>query len=419
MKKIIFIVLLLLGSAVALAQDTVVLDWNDCVREAVKNNPDLAASMQEVQQYKAQKWIAKSPMFPQISGTSVAKKTDTFSGGTDRDSFTYSVKGEQLIFDGFKTYNEAKSAKEDVTASQYNYTADSSDIRYNLRKAFAELLKAQTLVPITEGIITRRKQNLDMIRLRYESGGEHEGSLLLAEADLYQAQYDYRKAKRDIAVAQYALRKELGWEVSRPIRVVGDFNISSSSRSKSDFKYLADNHSLVKKRKFEKESAKYSVDSAKAEFFPEVKFSTEAGKMRTSGFTDEKEWTVGLNMSLPLFEGGQRIANTQKAKARLIQAKSDERSEYDNVVSTLEKALQGLQDAIEEVEVQKRYLKAAEVRAKISRAEYANGLLIFDNWIIIEDNYVRAQKSYVEAQAELLIAEAEWIKAKGGALDYE
>jgi len=71
------------------------------------------------------------------------------------------------------------------------------------------------------------------------------------------------------------------------------------------------------------------------------------------------------------------------------------------------------------VSVQEKYLKASEVRAKISRAEYANGLQIFDNWIIIEDNYIKAQKSYVNAQAEMLIAEAAWVMARGGDLGYE
>jgi len=416
---IIAIALLMLSGATALAGDAAVLDWGDCVREAARYNPQLAASLQVVKQRKAQKWIATSPMLPQISAEASAGKTNTFSGGSGRDNNTYSAKGEQLLFDGFKTYNDFKSAEQDLSASQHSYTAESSEIRYNLRKAFTELLKAQALVPITQGIIARRKQNLDMIRLRYESGREHQGSLLLAEADLAQARLDHRKAMRDISVAQYALRKELGWEKDVPIRVRGSFELQAPLRGKPDLRTIADNHPLVQRIASERSAAKYGLQAAKSEFFPTFKLAAEAGKVRAGGFSADDGWAVGVNASLPIFEGGRRIANTDRARARFREAASSETSEYDRVLSSLESAWQKLKDAVEINEVQKKYLQADRVRAKIARGQYANGLLIFDNWIIIEDNYVRSQKAYVNTQADMMIAEAEWIRARGEVLEYE
>lgn len=415
-RFMVFAMLLALSSASAYARDVVVLDWGDCVREAAKKNPELAASLELINQRKAQKRIATSPMLPQISAEAGASKTDTFSGGNERNNNTYSAKGEQLLFDGFKTYNDFKSAEQDVSASEHSRSEVSSEIRYNLRKAFTELLKAQALIPITQGIITRRKQNLDMIQLRYESGREHQGALLLAEADLAQAQYDFRKSKRDISVAQYALRKELGWDRDVPIKVKGDFALQRPLRGRPDLRTVAGNHPAVKRTGAEKSAAEYGFKSAKSEFFPTFNLTAEAGKVRSGGFSSENGWSVGVGASMPIFEGGQRIANTNRARARLKEAESSKISEYDRVLSNLESAWQKLKDAVEYYEVQKKYLKADEVRAKIARAQYANGLLIFDNWIIIEDNYVRSQKAYVNAQADMMIAEAEWIRAKGEAL---
>jgi outer membrane protein TolC len=76
------------------------------------------------------------------------------------------------------------------------------------------------------------------------------------------------------------------------------------------------------------------------------------------------------------------------------------------------------QNAVDTVAVQKQVLQAADERAKISRVEYTNGLLTFDNWTIIEDNFAQAQTSSVAAQANAFIAEAQWIQAQGGTLDY-
>ncbi|MFA4973490.1 MAG: TolC family protein [bacterium] len=422
MKKVSTIILTAISILICpplYASDAVVLSWSDCLREAAKNNPQLAASSQQIEQKKAEKRMAIAPMLPQISGQASAGKAGDLSGGPQRDNNTYSATGDQLLFDGFKTYNEYKSAEQNISASQHSYTAASSEVRYNLRTAFVNLLRAQTLVPITEGIIERRKQNMEMIKLKYESGREHIGALELAEADYAQARYDLRNARRDISSAQYALRKELGWPSDVPIVAKGKFDLMNPLDKKPDLRTIADSHPAVKTVSAEKESAKYEIGAAKAEFFPTFGLTAEAGKVGFGGFQSDNGWTVNVNASLPIFEGGQQIANTRRAKARLMELSSTEKSEYDGVLSGLDSAWQALDDAVELRSVQEKYLKANETRAKIARAQYANGLLIFDNWVIIEDNYVRSQKTYVDAQAAMCAAEAAWIRAKGEALENE
>ena len=407
----------LLASSIALAGDVTVLTWGDCVKEAAKANPEIASSLHAVEQRKAEKWIEVSPMLPQLSTEASISRIDNFSGSNRTDNNTYTARGEQLLFDGFKVYSNFKSAEQNLKASEQTYAVTSSDIRYNLRKAFVELMKSQTLVPITAGIIERRKQNLGMIRLRYESGREHEGALLLAEADMEQAKYDHSKARRDISVAQYTLRKAMGWYNDTPITANGSFRLQRPVGAKPDLRKLAQNHPLVRKSFADKSAAKYELKGAQAEFFPEFSAFAEAGKVRGGGLTGSSNgWTAGLSASLPIFEGGRRIANTSRARAKLMEATSIETSEYDTVLTNLEAAWQNLEDMVEYYEVQKKYLKADEVRAKIARSQYANGLLIFDNWIIIEDNYVRSQKAYVNAQANMLVAEAAWIQARGEVL---
>ena len=74
---------------------------------------------------------------------------------------------------------------------------------------------------------------------------------------------------------------------------------------------------------------------------------------------------------------------------------------------------------MDKVQVQKKFLEAAEERANIAQAQYSSGLILFDNWIIIEDNLVQVRKSFLDTQADALVTEANWIQAKGGMLDYD
>ena len=106
-----------------------------------------------------------------------------------------------------------------------------------------------------------------------------------------------------------------------------------------------------------------------------------------------------------------------QAKAVLNQANADERSTKDGIVVALEQNWASLQDAIENVDVQNKFLIAAEERSKIAEAQYSLGMVQFDSWTIIEDDLVRAKKTFLDSGAQALLAEANWIQAKGEVLE--
>jgi outer membrane protein TolC len=323
-----------------------------------------------------------------------------------------------LLFDGLKTPYDIAAAAKNVKSAQYNYTLTSSDIRLRLRTAFAELLKAQELLTITEDILTRRKQNAELVRLLYEGGREHRGSLLTAQANLAQAEYDVTQARRSIDVAQRKLNKELGRTELKPIQVTGNLESFDPKRERPPFEALATSNPFLESLVAKKEAAKFSLKAAKAEFFPQIFANASAGRTDSGWPPHNDEWLVGVTLTLPIFDGGRRWADVSKARSILNQSQADERSGRDSVILSLEQSWTAWQNAIDTVEVLKKFLQATEERAKITRAQYANGLISFDNWTIIEDNLVQAQKAFLDGEAAGVIAEAQWIQAQGGTLEY-
>jgi outer membrane protein TolC len=405
----------LCGAAASMAAET--LTWEACVREATDNHPDLISGKETVAQAEADKDVAASAMLPQVN-SEVSRRRSKTSTQTETDTYAYRVTGSQLLFDGFKTGSDVGAAAELIAAQTYNYAVISSNIRFRLRNAFAFLLRAQELIALTEEIAGRRKQNVDLVELRYEAGREHRGALLTARADLAEAQFEVAQAKRNLSVAQRELSKELGRKELRPIRAEGTFRVSELFEEKPDFESLADKTPLLKELIARKEAARLGLKSAKVDFFPEVYVSGSFGETASDWPPRDDEWSTGLTVSIPLFEGGARIARMFKAKSQLNQLQADERSGRDGVILTLEETWQALQDALDNVSVQGKFLEAARERARIASAQYSAGLVSFDDWIIIENNLVAAKKAYLNARASLLTAEAAWILAKGGTLAY-
>jgi outer membrane protein TolC len=393
-----------------------ILSWEDCILEAKKNNPDLISAQENINQQKASKTITASGLYPQISGN-VDAATGKTTGKTS-DSYSYGVSGTQLVFDAFKTANEINAASENIKAAQQNYRFASSGVRFNLRSAFIELLKAQELIRVAEDIVKIRKENFELITLRYYSGLEHRGALLTAEANLAQATFELSQAKRDIGLAQRQLTKEMGRRELKPIYVKGDFTVRDTAKEKPDLQALAQNNPSLLQLVAKKNAAAFSIKSAYANFAPQLSGNANTDKTSSHWPPQNGRWNLGLNLSMPIFEGGLRFAQVSEAKAFYNQAEANERSTKDAVIVALEQAWVTLQDSVETVEVQGKSLAASEERAKIAEAQYSTGFITYDNWSIIEDNLVRAKTGYLNAEANALLAEANWIQAKGEVLEY-
>lgn len=401
-----------------------VLTWPDCIQEAAKNHPDLISAQEGIKQSEAVKKITASALFPQINsnaGASTVKTSVTSSGSATSktsDTYTYGVSAAQLLFDGAKTINSLKADSENIKAAQYNYRFTSSEVRLRLRLAFINLLKAQELLNITQEIYTLRRSNLELITMSYESGIEHKGALLTAAANLAQAKFEIRQAKRALEVAQRQLIKEMGRAQFSPIRVEGYFKVSDAALEKPDFETLAKNNPSLGRLAAQKDAASFGIKAAQANFFPQLSAQARADKSSAHWPPANDQWNTGLSLSFPLFEGGLRLAEVSQARSIFNQALANERSAKDGIVVTLEQSWAALQDAVETLEVQNKFLDAAIERAKIAEAQYSLGLIQFDNWTIIEDELVRTKKVFLDVQTNALLAEANWVQAKGEALEY-
>ena len=193
----------------------------------------------------------------------------------------------------------------------------------------------------------------------------------------------------------------------------GGFRIQYLDRERPDFENLTEYHPFLLGISAQREAARLGIKSARADFIPQVYVDANAGRIGSEWPPDEDEWSVGVGLSFPLFRGGRRIGEVSRNKALFKQAQADEQSSRDSIILSLEDTWTRLQDAIDRVKVQRKFLAAAEERAKITEAQYSTGLNSFDNWTIIEDDLVRAKKSFLDAQANALYAEANWNQAKG------
>ncbi|MFH1715386.1 MAG: TolC family protein [Elusimicrobiota bacterium] len=388
--------------------------WTDCVKQTLENNPDLISSKQNILQAGSSLIISKSNRYPSVQGGLSKQFTETSSD-------SYSLSASLLLFNAGRVTNQIKKSQYSLTQAETEYAIVSSKIRRDLRSAFIDLLTSQENFELSKKIFERRKNQSDLIELRYEAGREHKGSLMTAQALTEQAAFDVKKAERNIRLAQINLSKVIGIDISYNASVEtaeGTFDADFRFDKDIDFDSLMNNNPSIVRGGLDKDIALINKKIYKADLFPSLSASARHSGSISEADSDNNI-TTGMSLSIPIFEGGSIRENVKKADYALKQKQSDFISLRNDIIYLLQERYTAFQNACDNVSIQKRFYDAALERATISEAQYSSGLLSFDDWIVIEDNLVSSQRSLLNAKASALINEAEWIYAQGGTLENE
>jgi len=168
-----------------------------------------------------------------------------------------------------------------------------------------------------------------------------------------------------------------------------------------DFMALAASSPLVRRLEARTRASEYALGAARSAFSPELSLSSSIGRSAVDDWNpDESEWRAGLDLVVPIYEGGSGRAGVARARAVVSREEADLKSGLHGMLDLLEERWKLYMDARQYVAVRKKFLEAAVERAAIANAQYSNGLISFDDWVIIEDSLVSAKKGVSQCWGE-------------------
>lgn len=414
----VFLSLFLLASA-ARAQES--LSFRQCVDLAKKNNAELASAQAAVESKRYQTQSLRGSYFPQITGSlgylqSGPQDVSNSSAGT---SYSATLTATQNLFNGFVDVAKVNQADAQTRSLQASLVNTQAKVSYDLKTAFASVLYAKDTEKVAKDFQKRREDNLRMVELRFESGRENKGSLLLSQAYLKQAKLDLLKAKNARLTSSQDLRRVLGETQERDIDVRDDLPLAEPSEQSPDFQGILVGNPSRRQSVADLESSQAALEIAKAGFFPSLNLTGSVGKAAEDFFPDKDRWSVGATLSWPLFGGGKDYYSTKSASSTFYAAQNTLSAVERQTLSNLKKAYTAYVEAVEEFKVNEAFLMAAKSRAEIARAKYNNGLMTFDEWDIIENDLINKTKIYLQTKRDRIIAEAAWEQAQGVGVFHE
>lgn len=333
------------------------------VHEALQRNLDLAAARAGERAGGFDVSIAIAPLLPQLSASSNFTWIDPdliFFGQPSQAAYvTAAVK--QTIFSEAVWANVA--IQEDIQDSRVQQTAVSVlNVVQQVAAQYLSVLRAQTQVQIQSANMELTSSHLEMARLRLQAGMAAPSEVYRWESSLAQDQKNLVLTESQRTVSAIDLNRLLNRQLDLPFetreatvydqrlirggaiiraylddpakaQALADYAVRQSQLFSPDLKQLRAQLAAVK-RQIESNRAKFFAPTIVADAQAGYRFF-KAGRgsedtlpppFNTVPFPQNFGWQLSVTASLPLFEGGERIADLRQSWQQYYQLQLQTRS---------------------------------------------------------------------------------------------
>lgn len=408
---------LLLAAGRASAADSRPLTWQDCVGLALRGNPDLAAARFAGEAGRANYRGSFNRVLPTLSLTNTRSETESATPNTHRWSAGATARLDLFDMAGYAGIRSSKAA---WSRAEAQARQTSTELRFNLRRAFLQLLFAQENSDVSRFIRRIRADGAQAVNLRYESGRESKGNMLRARAQLLQAEADVAQSERDLRAARRALERHLGFDEFRHVSATGTLAAPAAPQFPERAEDMIELRPDIAVRQSDIRSAEAGLSSAKSALWPKVSASFSRDVTGRTEFPNSRwGWSAVGTLSLPLFGGGPSATYYDVAGSRsgLARAREELRAARSAAVADVEGAWSDFARASAQAGVQAVLLEAARQRSEEADIRYAGGLLSYDNWEIIATDRVSQERQELQSRLNAMSNEAAWDRARGRGLE--
>lgn len=319
----------------------------EAMGEAYEHNPTLEGQRAYLRAVDENVAIAKSGYRPNLSLNAGYSDThahnDVVPVVADGYQKTVSANVSQPIFNGFSTYNSVKAADKTVKAEQSNLLTVEQQVLLSAGTAYLDVLKDESIVKLQKNNERLLKKRLDETRERFNVGEVTRTDVSQAEARHSAAISDLIAAEGNLAASKAAYLQIIG---NTPEGLVEPTELTKMFPASMDeaLNYAKEHNYALKAAKDNFDAQSYNVSATGGALLPQITFDASAsrGKSEAKNTKDPETHTYqwGVNMKVPLYNGGETRAKIRQSKYRKWQAHEvvleAERTVVSNVTSSWE-----------------------------------------------------------------------------------
>jgi outer membrane protein TolC len=377
-------------------------------------------------QLSANGYFADQRMAPNVytsAGNTMARSYQVFNADQTKDA---NVTAMYPIFSGGRDYHALRAATRRADAGREMVKGAEIDVAMQARLDYVAALREAENARVTASLLKDVEERLRVARQTFEAGRIPRYYVLRDEAEHANTVQMHAMAVSRAEQAMLALKATLGVDLASPITLATRLESRATDPGAEDVERAIDRHPELRAAARQREAAEADVRSSYGNYFPQVSVSymydwatmrdrrwesqADGMRMRADG---QEGYSVGVVVTLPIFDGLMRENQVRTAKAKLERAAAQERIVRQQIEKEVRQAALMLQAAERAVEASGKGLEQAEEEARVVRERFDAGRGIHLEVLDAQVTVTRARFNAVNALADREGARAMWLRGLG------
>ncbi|MCG2588738.1 TolC family protein [Rhodohalobacter sulfatireducens] len=376
---------------------------------------------------------------PSVSGNLNGSRTagqqfifDRFSEGLDPfvDVTSQSVSGrvgaDVTLFDGFNNILTLRASQQSKISSEESLRRARENVIFNTASRYLQVLLDMQLLEIAQENLVTSQRQLEQIEAQVEVGSLPTVDLFNQEAQVANDELSVTQRNNALNMSKLLLIRQLQIDPQRQYEfVVPDLPDQQdvSMLSMYDLNDLVDqammNRADIKSEEADINNLRYQLKITKGSLYPSISASAGLSSRYSDQyslagedvpfddqfFDQQVNRSLGLSVSIPIFQNWNRMNNIQSAKVQLKNAQLSLDNTKLQVIQEVTQAFNDYDSYMQEFNAAEKSLIASEKAFETQQERYNVGASTLIELSEAQSSYVEAQSNYTQSRYNLIFQE--------------
>jgi outer membrane protein len=338
------------------------------------------------------------------------------------NAYQATLSGSQLLYSGGRTGAALRIARDFREVSRLGLIEQSAEIELQVRSAYVRALLAQELAASAQQALEQAEAFLQQERLRLSAGRASELEVLRAEVSRDNLRPQLVQAQNAAQLASLDLKRLVDLPLDAPLALTTPLDVPSAealARPALAAEATARRASLAAAER-QVSIAEQNIRIARGAYLPNVSMNMNYGRLLyPSSPVDlsgewRTDWTAGVTVQIPIFSGGLRAAQLQRARVQAEQARLQLSQLREGVQLQYEQAAGERERARTAIAARQTTVGAAQRVYDLTVLRYQQGLATQLEVSQARLELLQARTNLAQAVSDFLIADAGVLRATGG-----
>lgn len=404
MKKL-FLLSLFILSAVFKTEAQEVIDIDEAVNIAIKNNTDVSNLEKNLEIQKLSTKTSKGNLYPSLSLSAGWSRNNTYSDGTvsfqngvpivipEQDTwinnFGLGLNTSVTLFNGFSNLEQIDLAKENEVSAVISLNKQKYDIVYNISTVYFDVLKKEKIVVANNENLDDSRKQLDRVKEFMDVGKKTMADVYRQDVQVAQNELAVERSKNDLKKSKVDLLLAMNTDMNKEYSVSD--NKIQTNLSDAELKMILDRNSetevLLNKalsNRYDYRASQQTMKISQVQFNIDRKnlyFPTVTGfanynlnASRVENILGSRAFNFGLSLNYSIFQGFKLDNRAQSSEILIKQNQDNIRQLEQQIRSEIKKAYIDLETQYKQIDILNRNIKSAEQDKILSEENYRVGL---------------------------------------------